>query len=911
MHQISEQRTRKELIDPALEKAGWYLSNHTLIKTEIPVDGYDATPLNGVTDYSLYRPNGEVIAVVEAKKTCIDPKAAHQQAEHYVTEIAKHQSFPPFAFLTNGNEIFFFEPGKSPKRLIAGFFTPEDLERMLQIRQSGVSLNKITINSHIVERPYQHEAIRRLSEAFEKGKRKALLVMATGTGKTRTSMALIDLFMRANRARNILFVADRDVLVEQARTDGFKAFLPNEPCTRLHSFDIDKTNRLYVSTLQTLSICFEQFSPAFFDLIIFDEVHRSIFNKFNEVLEYFDGLQIGLTATPADFISRDTFLAFHCDDNKPTFLYTYDQAIKDGFLVDYELYAAQTKFQRAGIKGVDLSEEERAALVEKGIDPDDLDFTGSDLEKNVSNRDTIRKQWEEIMERIYHDQSGQLPGKTIIFAITQEHALRLEEVFNEMYPQFPSLARVITCKTEYRGQLMDAFKKADMPRIAISVDMLDTGVDIPEVTNLVFMKPIQSRIKLDQMIGRGTRPQAACRMFQLLPNGHKDKFLIMDFWENNFSKSATEPPDLTTPVLVTIFNTRLKLLEHFLKTPKAPEIPEVILELRSMIARLPRDSFSIKKVLPEIELVFTDVFWEYMVVSKLEFLRLKVAPLLRLVPEVDVAAETFVSKIERLKLQLALNKDSSQTIQSVMEDVAVLPPFVLEDPELKAILEKIKPDKLKKATHHELSFLAQKLAPQMKFKRRPDSFLLLDIRDTIEQSGYILLVQSGEKVYVKEYRERVEGKILEMVKNHPTIQAIARGETVDDFQLLELERTLHLELGVDHIELSTENIRKAYGFQANSFLDFIRTVLEMDNFPDYPQVVEHQFQRFISDHNFNADQIRFLRAVKSVFIQKRSLAVADLYSPPLTNFGSDAIDRWFTSKEVQEILSLTKALSME
>jgi len=487
-YQISEERTRKEKIDPQLEKAGWYLRDHSKVKIEIPVDGYDTEPWNGVTDYTLYRENGDVLAVVEAKKTAVDVRLAEAQLTHYVTEIEKRQSFRPFGFLANGLEIHFVDVGHVPKREVFGFFTREDLENLLYIRQNAKPLSSVEISTSIVDRSYQHEAIRRVGEAFEipsrrerpaglggesqvsgdqpagrlsGGKRKALIVMATGTGKTRTTMGLIDVFMRSNQARRILFVADRDGLVEQAKDDGFEKFLPQEPCTRLHSWDDPnaRTQRLFAVTLQALSNIFEQFSPAFFDLIVFDEVHRSIYNKFNEVLEYFDARQVGLTATPANYINRDTFLAFDCTDGKPTYLYTYEQAIEDKYLVDYELYAARTKFQRHGIHGVDLTEEERNALIEKGLDPDDIDYEGTELEKEVSNRDTLRKRWEEIWDICRKDSSGQLPGKTIVFAMTQDHALRLQDAFYEMYPQFPDLAKVITHKSEYRGTLVESFKK--------------------------------------------------------------------------------------------------------------------------------------------------------------------------------------------------------------------------------------------------------------------------------------------------------------------------------------------------------------------------------------------------------------------------------------------------------------------
>jgi type I restriction enzyme R subunit len=908
--QISEERTRKEMIDPQLEKAGWYLRDHSKVKIEIPVDGYDAEPFNGVTDYCLYRENGEVLAVVEAKKTVVDVRLAEAQLTHYVTEIEKHQSFKPFGFLANGLEIHFVDVGIAHKREVFGFFTREDLENLLYIRQNAKPLSSIEISNYIVDRSYQHEAIRRVGEAFANGKRKALIVMATGTGKTRTAMGLIDVFMRSNQARRILFVADRDALVQQAKEEGFEKFLPQEPCTRLFSTDIDTTNRLFAVTLQTLSNIFEQFSPAFFDLIIFDEVHRSIFNKFNEVLEYFDGRQIGLTATPANYINRDTFLAFDCTDGKPTYLYTYEQAIEDKYLVDYELYAARTKFQRQGIHGVDLTEEERNALIEKGLDPDDINYEGTELEREVSNRDTLRKQWEEIWEVCKKDSSGQLPGKTIIFAMTQPHALRLQAAFDEMYPQFPNLTKVITHKSEYRGTLVDSFKKKDFPRFAISVDMLDTGIDVPEVVNLVFMKPVQSRIKLEQMIGRGTRVQAACHFLERLPNFEKKDFLIIDFWENNFSRDAKEVVDQSTPVLVTIFNTRLKLLETYLKDQKDPDCKQVIADLRGQIQQIPTDSFTIRKHMQEIEEAWTDAFWEYLITSKIEFLKLRVAPHLRLVPGVDVPAATFTSKVERLKLLKRTDKDTTQAIQSIAEDAAILPDFVMDDPECKPHIQKCIPEELTNASPDDLTQMRDALAPQMKYKRRLDTFLELDLVDSIAISGYILLTKSGEKMYVAEYRRLVEKRILELVANHPTIKAIQQGQKIDDWGLLELERTLTKELGESDLEVTPENLKKVFAHTADSFLGLVRQVLDMQYLPDYKDVVARQFETYVTQHNYNADQIRFLRAVQSVFLQKRHLETADLYEPPLDSFGVDAVERWFTENEVKEVVDFANRLAV-
>ena len=297
----TEGKTRKELIDPALRGAGWNVADPSQVGLEIPVDGFDPqawseleaklrrlaevgapyeveTP-RGVSDYVLYRPNGEIIAIVEAKRTSIDPRLAEAQTQFYVSEIERRQSFRPFAFMTNGYDTYFWDVGQANKRLVYGFFSPSDLDNLLYLRQNRMPLTDAPISTSITDRVYQQEAVRRVCEAFEGGNRRALLVMATGTGKTRVAMSLVDIFLRANQARRILFVADRDALVTQAEREGFHDHVPDEPCRRIYTHRIDKTSRLYVVTLQTLSNCFQQFTPAFFDLIIFDEVHRSIFNK--------------------------------------------------------------------------------------------------------------------------------------------------------------------------------------------------------------------------------------------------------------------------------------------------------------------------------------------------------------------------------------------------------------------------------------------------------------------------------------------------------------------------------------------------------------------------------------------------------------------------------------------------------
>lgn len=913
--QLNEAATRALLIDPQLRAAGWPVSDLSLVKLEVPVDGYDAEPWNGVTDYCLYDQSGDVLAVVEAKKCTRQVREADEQLRHYITEIAKRQSYAPFGFMANGHETWFWELGQANPRLVAGFFTPDDLQRLKFLRQHRLPLAGTPIDASIVDRPYQHEAIRRVAEAFAANKRRALLVMATGTGKTRTTMALIDVFLRANQARNVLFLADRDALVDQALTDGFKRHLPNEPRDRIYTHQVDKDKRLFVATEQTMALCYSKFSPGFFDLMVLDEAHRSLFRRFTEVIEYFDARMIGLTATPANFIDRDTFRVFGCEANTPTFLYDYPQAVKEKFLVEFSLYQAQTGFQRKGIKGVDLSEEDRNALIEQGIEPDDLDYAGTEIEVEVSNKDTLRKQWEEIMEVCLKDQSGQLPGKTIVFAMTKAHAHRIAEVFEEMYPQLVGLIQVITSTTErvrdgsYGDGLINKFRKNDLPRIAISVDMLDTGIDVPEVVNLIFMKPVQSKIKLWQMIGRGTRNHQACKFYDRLPEGKKTEFKIIDFWQNDFNKQAEDKTPTDVPVLVSVFNTRLKLLESQLPDQSSGVARQALTNLRAMLDRIPQDSFPVKKSWVQIADAWKDDFWQLVTPKKSEFLRLQVAPLLRFAANVDVAAETFTHKIERLKLQTLKNSPSPQLLQSIAEDVSLLPE-IAELTEKQPVAKVALSNELASAAPEQLTEMIRVLAPLMKNRRnRPSAFLKIDLPDFIESRGYISVGDGGQQMLIEEYKRRVDQRVLEVVERHPALAALRQGREMTDDELIDLERTLHHELGRDDIQLSSRRMRLAYGVKADSFLGFLRHLLELESIPDYGQVVQRGFEKYIQAHNYNAEQIRFLRAVQEVFLNKRTLAEADLYDPPLTSFGRNAVERFFTPQQVQEILQLTQRLT--
>lgn len=922
---LNEHETRGQLIDRQLEQAGWRLEDRTQVRREVPADHavrealaaeYGNAGSGGITDYCLYDEDGCVLSVIECKRTSRNPREGEEQLRLYQERIARWQPFPPFGFMANGLTTWFWEVGLANPRMVAGFFTRADLKRLRFIRENRQPLAEEAINRSIVDRPYQHEAIRRVAETFTAGKRRALLVMATGTGKTRTAMGLVDIFLRTSWAQKTLFVADRDALVEQALNDGFKAHLSHEPRVRVHTANIDKDKRLYVATLQTMARCFERFSPGFFDLIIFDEAHRSIFNRFNEVIEYFDARMLGLTATPAAFIDRDTFRTFNCRDQTPTFLYTYQQAIAEKHLVDFRLYQAQTGFQRDGIKGADLSEEDRNTLIEQGLDPDKLDFSGSDLEVLVSNRDTLRRQWEEIMEVCIRDRGGHLPGKTIVFAMTKNHAERIRDVFEELFPEHMGLLQVVHYGMErvhdgpYGDGLISQFKKQDKPRIAVSVDMLDSGVDIPEVVNLVFMRPVQSRIKLWQMIGRGTRNQAACRFFDRLPEGKKEEFLIVDFWQNDFGKKTEERIPLEMSVLVRLFNTRLDILTATLNHRDTAARQQTAADCRAMLSRVPVDSFLVRKVWGEVGIAWEDPdFWKYLTAEKINFLRLKVAPLLRLVPDVDVSAETFANKVEHLNLQILRGQPSPNLLQSIAEDVSLLPQHVLAEASYAASVKMALSNDLAQAAPTQLKKLIEDLAGQMRNKRRLNSFLNIDLPDFIAGKGYALIGPSGHPVHVEEYRKRVEARILALTESHPALVAIREGREPSPDTLVDLERTLHNELTGSNIQLSAKTARQAYGVSLDNrsgFLGFVRHVLDLDAIPNYEAVVATHFQNHITRHNYSGDQIRFLRAVQDVFLIKRRLSEADLYEAPLTSFGRNAVDRFFTPDEIKEIVALAE-----
>ena len=589
----NEFRTRLEMIDVLLKEQGWTVSDRSRVLAEIDTKQSDFVAKNYKTvsdtlkndmeskyaDYLLLDSFGAPLAIVEAKRTSKDPHLGQKQAEMYADDIKRQTGKDVFIFLSNGYQIIFWDRERYSPRDVKGFYAQGDLER-LRFQKTQNASSPVEVDTAIVDRSKGIECVKRVVEHLQQGHRKGLIVMATGTGKTRVAMAIIKILMQKGLIQKVLFLADRRALRDQACDKGYKVFFPEESKGMIFQGNTTRANdcssqqfrpsrRFILTRIRTGSSSSRQ---GEFDLIISDEAHRSIYNKWKDVFTYFDAIQIGLTATPSEILDQDTLRFFECFDGSPTALYSYDEAVRDGVLVDFRksILGAQTHFQIAGVRRQDLSEGERARLLEQGIDPDNIDFEGTELEKKVAVKGTSEAIVREFMENALMDQTGTLPAKSILFAISKKHAYRLQEAFDTLYPEYKgTLARTIVSEDSRADQLIKAFEKESMPRVAISVDMLDTGIDVPEVCNLVFAKPVFSKIKFWQMLGRGTRANSACEQPAWLPEGKKEYFQVFDFW-NNFEYWQMNPDGVKNEIAGRDHEPDLPLPDKAARDPPRP-----------------------------------------------------------------------------------------------------------------------------------------------------------------------------------------------------------------------------------------------------------------------------------------------------------------------------------------------------
>lgn len=914
---LTEAETRQRLIDQQLAKAGWDVSNPRQIVQELAlhypgkVESRIATPEIGYgtefADYGLLDATGLPLAVVEAKRDSRDALAGKRQAEDYARRIVETAGRQPFIFLANGLETWFWDWGYAPPRRVQGFFTRYDLERMAFQRQYRQALSSMAPNRAIVDRPYQVEAARRVTETLEQGQRKFLLVMATGTGKTRTVIALVDLLMRAKWVQRVLFLADRRELVRQALGD-FKEHMPDETRARIEGGEVDDTARIHVATYPSMMQVYESLSPGYYDLVIADESHRSIYNRYYELFSYFDALQLGLTATPTDHIDHNTFQLFECPDGLPTFSYPYETAVEEQYLAHYRVLDAQTTFQVEGIKAGQLPPEIQRQLQELGIELSEIDFEGTDLERRVTNVGTVHAMIQEIMEKCRKEPSGTLPAKTIVFAMSHDHAVRLWEGFNELYPdlQRRGMAEIIDSYMERAEQSVNDFKRKKMPRVAISVDMLDTGIDVPAIQTLVFAKPVFSQVKFWQMIGRGTRRW-------LDPEAEKEKtdFLIIDFW-SNFSYFNMNPEGEvagpTEPLPVRLFRLRLEKLALLQGPSNRDAATYTTAQLQAMLADVPEDNVNVRPHLDELAQLGQASAWEGLDGPRLEHLSKQIAPLLRFLPNVNLLVMTFEARTERLAVaHLAGQMEEIEKLrEQVLEDLALLPMSLHE--------VQVQAEKLAWARsagfwdhldYERIMDLQATFAPLMRYRdRRRPELLALNIPDEIARRRWIIYGPSGEGAFADTYRERIEAAIRVLAREHPTLLKLKRGLALTDDDVQALADALNRP----DLYVSESVLQAVYERPEAHLIDFVSHILDLARFPSRQEQINAAFDQFIAEHpHYTATQIRFLRAVRSVVLRKARLTPEALQQPPLNREGDPR--RFFDEEQLEEILSLANRLA--
>jgi type I restriction enzyme R subunit len=932
----TESQTRAEIIDRLLSESGWNVTDPTQVVEEFDIIVSDvncvaepASPYGGhqFSDYVLLGKDRKPLAVVEAKKTSKDAALGREQAKQYCYNIQKQLSGElPFCFYTNGHEIYFWDLDNYPPRKIVGFPTRDDLERFQYIRRNRKHLTQELINTSIAGRDYQIRAIRAVLEGIEHKKRDFLLVMATGTGKTRTCIAMVDALMRAGHAEKVLFLVDRIALREQALA-AFKEHLPHEPrWPNVGEKLIAKDRRIYISTYPTMLNIIrdesQQLSPHFFDFIVVDESHRSIYNTYKEVLDYFKTITLGLTATPTDIIDHNTFQLFLCEDGLPTFAYTFEEAVNNAppYLCSFQVMKIQTRFQMEGISKRTISLEDQKKMMLEGKEVEEINFEGSQLEKQVINKGTNTLIVKEFMDECIKDHNGVLPGKTIFFCSSKAHARRIEEVFDKLYPQYHGeLAKVLVSddpRVYGKGGLLDQFTNNDMPRVAISVDMLDTGIDVREIVNLVFAKPVYSYTKFWQMIGRGTRlletskPKPWCT--------EKEVFLILDCWDNfEYFKLQPKGKELKPqlPLPVRLVGLRLDKIEKAIDLAQAQIAEREIAKLRRQINQLPQSSVVIKEAAAALARIDDENFWITLNHQRLEFLRGEIKPLFRTVSEADFKAMRFERDLLEYSLaRLSEEKEKAETLkEGIVEQISELPlsvSFVIAEEEIIRAAQTnhywAKTDGV--ALEDALDELNIRLGSLMKFREQQTGPgpTHLNLKDEIHRKEMVEFGPQHESVSISRYREMVEALIAELTAHNPILQRIKDGEEVSPDQATELAEMLHAE----HPHITENLLRQVYRNRKAHFIQFIRHILGIEILKSFPETVSEAFYQFIGQHsNLSGRQLEFLNLLKGFIIEREKVEKRDLINAPFTVIHPQGIRGVFSPAEINEILKLAEGLA--
>ena len=878
---ISEAETRRLYIDLMLKEAGWeVLDTEGAIQPskaciEVEVEGMPNNEGVGYCDYVLFGSNGLPLAVVEAKRTSASPIKGKHQAELYAMCLEKRYGIRPVIYYTNGFETYIIDGLGYPSRRLYAFHTESDLELLIQKRQRH-DITDFSVNDNITDRHYQKMAIKSVCEHFNSKHRRGLLVMATGTGKTRVSISLVDVLARNGWVKNVLFLADRIPLVSQAHKN-FVKLLPHMTTSVLsEDKDPDTTARITFSTYQTMINYIDRDEKAFsvgrFDLIIIDEAHRSIFGKYTAIINYFDALLVGLTATPRDEVDRSTYETFQMEQGVPNYAYELEDAVAEGYLVNYRGFKRGSLIMKDGIKYKDLSPDEQEQLekvweyeqARKAIDGEDYrrDIRSDEIFKYIFNLDTIDHVLQDLMENGLKVQSGERIGKTIIFAYNHRHAEMIVERFYALYPEYASesseFCALIDNYVTYSKDLIDKFEIRDgNPQIAVSVDMLDTGIDVPDVLNLVFFKIVKSKIKFMQMIGRGTR--LSKDIFG--PEHDKEFFYIFDWCRNfeYFDKNPDGSKAKTVPSLTEkIFSLRARIafqLQHqkWQEDEFACHLhDETKAVLKEQVAALSDSHISVRERWEQVSHFKNDENWVYISEVDVNTLSNDIAPLLHK-NNVDESAKKFDLLTMLIELSLLDGETNCmnavqnvQTIAEKLQEKATLPQVQAKMTTIKEVLSEVA---WQNVSLNWLEKVRNDLRELVKFLMGGDNkWFSVDIEDTISDEGTI----DGITPRVT-YKQSVLD-FLSQNRNLPVLQKIYDMEQLTKADVDELERILWQELG------SKEDYNRfTRGMPCGSNVAiFIRSILGIDR-----KNAVRMFSEFISGNELNADQEDFLMTIIS------------------------------------------------
>ena len=924
-HDYSEAETRDYFIDLLLKEAGWELDQKNF---EIEVSGMPNNAGQGFVDYVLWGDDGLPLALVEAKRTKKDAKVGQQQAKLYADCLEAQYGQRPVIFYSNGYQHWLWDDARYAPRAVQGFFKKPELELMVQRRASRKKLADAVVNGDIIERYYQTRAVRRIGETFEvDNQRKALVVMATGAGKTRTVIALADVLMRCNWAKRVLFLADRVALVNQA-VNAFKTHLPDSSPVNLVTEKYTE-GRVFVSTYPTMMGLIDdafdgqrRFGVGHFDLIIIDEAHRSVYQKYRAIFEYFDALLVGLTATPKDEIDHNTYGLFDLESGVPTDAYGLDEAVADGYLVPPKAVSVPLKFQREGIKYDDLSEAEQEqwdALEwnEDGTAPDAVDATA--LNKWLFNTDTVDKVLAHLMTKGQKVAGGDRLGKTIVFAKNNEHAEFIADRFNVNYPHYKGhFARVVTYKTEYAQSLIDDFSAKDKaPHIALSVDMLDTGIDVPEVVNLVFFKVVRSKTKFWQMLGRGTR---LCRDL-FAPGEDKQFFYLFDYCQNLefFSQNPDHVDGAGGEALGTrLFKARLQLvaeLDHrvaagFVVAEPPPPFgaPYDDAQLRSdvagflhqQVAAMNMDNFVVRPQRRLVEKYAKPQAWKTLGPDDFAELADGVADLPTEFVDDDEEAKRFDLLVLRTQLAIlrALPgfdglKEKIQSIASALEEQDAIPAIKAQ---MVLIQSLVGEEWWEDVTVAMLETARKRLRALVKLiEKGKKKVVYTDFEDELGDETAIELPQVGTGMNLAKFRDKAR-QFLKAHASHVSLQRLRRNQPLTPTDLTELERMLVQAGG------SPEVIEQAKA-QSHGLGIFIRSLVGLDS-----ETARQAFSQFVAGTTATASQIEFIDLVVQYLTENGVMEPARLYESPFIDINDKGPEAIFLPARVDEMVRVLEGI---